>query len=97
MRRALHGDVDDPLHVHVSKTTFRWRGGGGVVEVDDDILGAPDGLEGASDQMLPGLDQHLDGHVLWMSSPSMRVRKRAYSRPRRGGKAHLDLFESPLP
>ena len=89
----LHGDVDDPLHVRL-KDHLPLEGGGGVVEVDDDILGAPDGLEGAADQMLPGLDQHLDGHVLRDELPLDEGAQKGVLRLRRGGKAHLDLFEA---
>ena len=89
----LHGDVDDPLHVRL-KDHLPLEGGGGVVEVDDDILGAPDGLEGASDQMLPGLDQHLDGHVLRDELPLDEGAQKGVLRLRRGGKAHLDLFKA---
>ena len=37
---------------------------GGVVEVDDDVLRALAGFEGAADQVLAGLDQYLDGDVV---------------------------------
>ena len=37
---------------------------GGVVVVDDGLLGALERLEGAGDQVLAGLGQHLDGHVI---------------------------------
>ncbi len=38
--------------------------GGGVVEVDDGLLGPDQGLVGARDQVLAGLGQHLDGDVV---------------------------------
>ena len=38
---------------------------GGVIKVHDDVLGAGAGLEGAADQVFAGLDEDLDGHVLW--------------------------------
>ena len=38
--------------------------GGGVVKVDDDVLRALARLEGAADQVLTRLDEHLDGDVL---------------------------------
>ena len=37
---------------------------GGIIEVDDDVLGALAGLKGAADEMLAGLDEHLDGHII---------------------------------
>ena len=37
---------------------------GGVVQVDDGVLGTVDRLEGLGDDVLTGLGQHLDGHVI---------------------------------
>ena len=61
--RALHGDVDDALLVgaehHVALQDARR-----VVEVHDRLLGTLDRLEGARDELLARLGEHLDGHVI---------------------------------
>ena len=46
------------------KTTRRCRVRRRVVEVDDRLLGAAQRLEGALDQLVAGLGQHLDGDVV---------------------------------
>jgi hypothetical protein len=37
---------------------------GGVIEVDDGLLGSLDRFEGAADEVLAGLGEHLDTHVV---------------------------------
>ena len=87
---ALHGDVDDALHVRL-KDHLPLEGGGGVVKVDDDVLRPADGLEGAADEVFPGLDQHLDGDALWDEVPLDEGAQNLKLRLRGGGEAHLDL------
>ena len=42
---GVGGDLGDAVGVHV-EDHLALEGGGGVVEVEDDVLGAPDGLKG---------------------------------------------------
>ena len=60
---ALHGDVDDAfLRQPEDHPALQRRGR--VVEVHDRLLRAADRLEGALDQRVPGLGQHLDDDVV---------------------------------
>ena len=61
---GVSGDFGDAVSVHM-EYHLALEGGGGVIEVEDDVLGAADGLKGFFDQVFTGLDQHLDGHVVW--------------------------------
>ena len=61
--RAVHGDVLDAVLVEPEDHATLQRGRG-VVEVHDRLLGAADRLEGALDQVLARLGQHLDDHVV---------------------------------
>jgi hypothetical protein len=60
---AVHRDVDDAGLVQPEHDLALQRVGG-VVEVDDGLLGAGDGLVGALDQLLAALGEHLDGDVV---------------------------------
>ena len=60
---ALEGDVDDALLVG-AEHDVALQDAGGVVEVDDRLLGALDRLVGAVDEVLARLGQHLDGDVV---------------------------------
>ncbi len=61
--RALDGDVLDAVAVQPEHHATLQRGRR-VVEVHDGLLRTLDGLEGAADQFLAGLGQHLDGDVV---------------------------------
>jgi hypothetical protein len=61
--RAGDRDVGDPVHVEAEHDPSL-QGGGRVVEVHDGLLGAGDRLVGALDEVLAGLGQHLDHHVV---------------------------------
>ena len=61
--RTMHGDVDDAVHVQPEHHSALQRRGG-VVEVDDCLVGALDGLEGALDEVLARLGQHLDDDIV---------------------------------
>ncbi|MNF31098.1 hypothetical protein D3C84_118510 [compost metagenome] len=60
---GVGGDVDHALLVLIEDDAAEGRGSG-VVDVDDGFLGPAQGLEGAGDQVVTGLSQHLDGHVV---------------------------------
>ena len=62
-QRALHGDVEHGVLVG-AEDDVALHDRGGVVEVDDGALGARDRLVGALDEVLAGLGEDLDRHVL---------------------------------
>ncbi len=43
--------------------SFALRGGGRVVDMHDGPARPPPGIEGAQDQVLPSLDEHLDDYI----------------------------------
>ena len=90
---GVGGDFGDAVGVHV-EDHLPLEGGGGVVEVENDVLGALDGLEGLFDQMLPGLDQHLDGHVVGDVTPLDELPADLILRLAGGGEADLDLLDA---
>ena len=60
---ALEGDVDDALLAHPEHdAALQHRGR--VVEVHDRLLRAADGVEGALDEVVTALGEHLDRHVV---------------------------------
>ena len=60
---ALEGDVDDALLAHPEHdAALQHRGR--VVEVHDRLLRAADGVEGALDEVVAALGEHLDRHVV---------------------------------
>src|SRR3954471_2771743 len=60
---AVDGDVDDAGPVGVEDDP-PLQGAGRVVEVDDRVVGAPQRLEGALDQLVTGLGEDLDRDVV---------------------------------
>ena len=60
---AVDGDLPD-LVAGAPEDDLAEDGGGGVVEVDGRVTGAAQGLHGALDQLLAGLGEDGDGHVL---------------------------------
>ncbi len=89
--RRVGGDLGDAAAVHMEHH-LPLEGGGGVVEVEDHVLRAPDGLEGLFDQVLPGLHQHLDGHVVGDVAPLDQLPADLILRLGGGGEADLDLL-----
>ena len=70
--------------------------GGGVIHVHDDVFRPADGLEGAADDVLARLRQHLHGDVV---GDEPLVDEGAHEHVLRfagGGEADLDLFEADL-
>ena len=90
---GIGGDLGDLIGVHV-EDHLALEGGGGVVEVEDDVFGALDGLEGLADQVLPGLDQHLDGHIVRDVAPLDQLAADLILGLTGGGKADLDLLDA---
>lgn len=62
--------------------------------MDDDVFGTPDRLKGAADQMLPGLDEDLDGHVVRDMAAFDQLAADSILRFGGGGKPHLDLLKA---
>ena len=92
-RCALHRDVDDARLVqleHHAALQF----GGRIVQMHDSALHALQRLEGAADQFLARLGEHLNGHaigdlvVLDQEADEIEIRLRG------GREAHLDLLEA---
>ena len=90
---GVGGDFGDAVGVHV-EDHLPLEGGGGVVEVENDVLGALGGLEGLVDQRLPGLNQHLDGHVVGDVAPLDELPADLILRLAGGGEADLDLLDA---
>ena len=62
--------------------------------MQDHVPGAPDGLKGPLDQMGPGLDQHLDGHVIGDVAALDELPADLKLGLRGGGEADLDLLDA---
>ena len=92
---GVHGDLGDAGHVGVEHH-LPLEGGGGVIEMEDNVLGSVYGLKGLADQMLSGLDQHLDGHVVGDVAALNEGADKLIFGLGGGGEAHLDLFHTDI-
>ena len=90
---GIGGDLGDLIGVHV-EDHLALEGGGGVVEVEDHMLGPVNGLEGAADEVLSGLYQHLNGHVVGDVSTLDQGADELVLRLGGGGEPHLDLLDA---
>ena len=90
---GIGGDFGDAVGVHV-EDHLALEGGGGVIEVENDVLGAADGLEGLFNEVLPGLDQHLDGHVVGDVAALDELPADLILGLAGGGEADLDLLDA---
>ena len=90
--RAADRDVGDAVAVEVEHHAAL-QGRGRVVEVEDGAPAALDGLEGAADQRLPGLGQHLDGHVVGNAVFVDELAREVEVGLRGRGESDLDLLE----
>ena len=89
----MDGDVLDALLVE-AEDDATLQGRRGVVEVHDRLLGAADRLEGALDEVLARLGQHLDDDVI---GDHVLLDEHAHEVEvglRRRGEADLDLLEA---
>ena len=72
---CVYGNLLDSVHAGV-EDHLPLEGRGGVIKVKDDVLGPVNGLKSPANEMLPCLDQHLDGHIIRdMSSIDQRPEK----------------------
>ena len=62
--------------------------------MEDDVFGPPNGLEGLFDEVLPGLDQHLNGHVVGDVAALDELPADLVLRLAGGGEADLDLLHA---
>ncbi len=62
--------------------------------MENHMLGSVDGLEGLFDEVLPGLDQHLDGHIVGDVPSLNEGADESVFRLRGGGEAHLNLLDA---
>ena len=60
--------------------------------MEDDVLGTLNGLEGLFNQVLPSLNQHLDGHVVGDVTSLNQFPADFILRLTGGGEANLDLL-----
>ena len=88
---GIGGDLLDTFYIGV-KDHLPLEGGGGVVEVEDDVLAALNGLKCPADEVGTGLHQYLDGHVIGdvaiLDEGAQEVKFGLRSR----GEANLDLL-----
>ena len=91
--RAVDGDLLDLLF-GLFEDLLALGDGGRIIDVDDDVLGALDRLEGAADDVLARLREHLDGDVVGDEVLLDEGAKEGVLRLARGGEAHLDLLEA---
>ena len=90
---ALNGDIGHTLHIGL-KDDLSLEGGGGVVEMHDDVFGALDGFKGLLDQVLARLHQNLNGHVVGNVVVLDQFAANFVLGFRRAGKADLDFLKA---
>jgi hypothetical protein len=69
---------------------------GGVINVDDGLLGALERFEGAVNEVLAGLGEHFDGHVIGNVAAFDQAAHEAELSFGGRGKGDLDLFEADI-
>ena len=90
---GIGGDLGDAPLIHL-EDHLPLEGGGGVVEVEDHVLCALNGLKGLLDQMGPGLHQHLNGHVVGNMAALDELPADLILGVGGGGEADLDLLHA---
>ena len=60
---SLHGDFGDAFHI-LAKNNLALQGGGGVIEVNDNVFSTAHSLEGFANELLTSLHQHLYGNII---------------------------------
>ena len=87
------GNLGDAGHIRV-EYHLTLEGRGGVIKMQDHVFRALDGLKGLFDQMIPGLDQNLDGHVVGDMAAVNEFPADFIFGFRGGREANLDLFHA---
>ena len=88
-------DLDDPLAVHV-EDDVSLQGRGGVVNVEDDVLAALDGLECPVDLLLPALGEDLDVDIIRNHIVVDQFAEKIIFDLAGSGETDLDLLEAEL-
>jgi hypothetical protein len=91
--RMAAGEFDDLVFVHAEHHAAHHRGHG-VVEVNDGARCALQRLEGACDEVVARLRQHLDRHVVGNAVFLDQLAHEVEFDLRRGGKADFDFLEA---
>ena len=93
--RSLHGDLQDLL-LRLMEYLLSLGHRGGIVHMHDGLLHALQGLEGLADDMLPGLGQHLNRHIVGDQILLNQGADKGVLRLGRCREAYLDLLKSHL-
>ncbi|MNM69437.1 hypothetical protein D3C81_810330 [compost metagenome] len=93
--RRVDGDLGHPGLVLMEDDLAKARRGG-VVVVDDGLLGALERLEGAHDQVFAGLGEHLDGGVVGNVAALDQGAHEVEVGLRGGREAHFDFLDAAL-
>ena len=93
--RPFHGDVHDTVHV-LAEHDFALQRRRGIIEMDDDVLGALHGLEGLFDQLGAGLDEDLQRHVVRHQVLFNQGADDVVFRFRRGREPDFDFLEADI-
>ncbi|MNF73300.1 hypothetical protein D3C84_552970 [compost metagenome] len=93
--RRVHRDVHHAGLVLVEDDAAKARRGG-VVDVNDGLLGADQRFEGASDQVFAGLGQHLDTGVVGDMAAFDQLADEVKIGLRGRGEAYFDLLDADL-
>ena len=60
---SLHGDFGDAFHI-LAKNNLALQGGGGVIEMDDDVFSTAHSLKGLADELFASLYQNLHRYIV---------------------------------
>ena len=93
--RSLHGNLQDLL-LRLVEYLLSLGHRGGIVHMHDGLLHALQGLEGLADDMLPGLGQHLNRHIVGDQILLNQRADKGVLRLGRCREAYLDLLKSHL-
>ena len=92
---SVLGDLDNSLAVHV-EDDVPLQGRGGIVNVEDDILAALDGLKSPVNLLLPALGEDLDINVIRNHVVVDQFAKEIIFNLAGSGETDLDLLEAEL-
>ena len=90
---GVGGNLGDAVAVH-AEHHLALQGRGGVIEVENHVLGPTDGLKGAADEVFPGLHQHLNGDVVGDVAALNELPTDLVLGLGGGGEANLNFFDA---